>query len=185
MFLLEDARGKCIWSVSGYHRDGMLNDDRAPIEFRRHQMHGDAAHFHSVLNRLLLGIEPRERRQQRRMDVQNLVGERVDQPSTYEAHESGQTHQPNITRLQLSRESLIVVVTRGERTMREHDCFDARGTRAREALRIRAVRDDDGDAGLETALRDGVDERLQIAAAAGNENTQSSINAINGAGGHL
>jgi hypothetical protein len=41
--------------------------------------------------------------------------------------------------------------------------------RALQTRRIRAIRNDDGDGGVEAARADGVDDRLKVAAAAGNQ----------------
>src|SRR5688572_25510378 len=48
--------------------------------------------------------------------------------------------------------------------------------------RVFDVRDDDGNRRIESPVADRVDERLQVAAATGDENAQP---AINGVGGHF
>ena len=175
MFLFENARGECVSGVSRQHGHGTLNDDWAPVEFGRDEVDGDTAHFHPVSDRLLLRIESRECRQQRRMNVEDAVRERFDQRLADKTHESGKTHQTNITRLQLSGKGTIVVLSRRERAMREDDGFNARGTRALEASGIGTVRDHDRDRRIQTSVCDGVNERLEVRSSSRNQDTQTIV----------
>jgi len=145
MFLFENARGECVRRVSSQHRYGTLNNDRAAIEFGRDEVNGDTAHFHPVLDRLLLRIKSGECGQQRRMNVEDTVRERFDQRLADQTHESRKTHQTNVARLQLSGEGAIVVVARREPAMRADDGFNARRPCAFEATGVGTVRDDHRD----------------------------------------
>ena len=66
---------RVVFGIAVEHRHGALDDDRAGVELRGHEMHGDAAHLHAVRERLLLGVKPGKRRQERRMDVDDGVWE--------------------------------------------------------------------------------------------------------------
>ena len=59
----------------------------------------------AVLERLPLRVKTGKRRQQRRMDVENRVRERVDERRADEPHEAGKTHEPDVARLRSSRTS--------------------------------------------------------------------------------
>ena len=48
-----------------------LHDDRAGIELAGDEVHGRAGDLHAVRERLVLRIDAGERRQQRRMDVED------------------------------------------------------------------------------------------------------------------
>ena len=57
------------------HGHGLLQHDRARVEALVDEVDGGAAHLDAVLQGLALGVEARERRQQRRMHVQDPPGE--------------------------------------------------------------------------------------------------------------
>ena len=68
----------------------------------------------------------------------------------------------------------IEIVARRKRSVIDVECFDACVTCAIEAGRIRAIRDDNGDLGVEASLANGVDDRLQVAAATRNQDAKAS-----------
>ena len=57
----------------------------------------------AVLERLPLGVEPGKRGKQRRVDVEDAVGKRVDERRPEQAHEPGQADQIDATLAQLAR----------------------------------------------------------------------------------
>ena len=93
VLLPQDARGQRVLGVVVEHRHGALHDDGARVEFLGDQVHGHAAHLAPCVERLALGVEAGKRRQQRRVDVQDRVGERVEQRLARPPHEAGQAHQ--------------------------------------------------------------------------------------------
>ena len=48
-----------------------------------------------MFERLTLRVETGEGRQQRRMDVEDGIGKRVDERGPEQSHEAGETDQPN------------------------------------------------------------------------------------------
>ena len=60
--------------------DGALQDDRPRVDALVDEVHRDAEDLHAVVERLLDGVQARERRQQRRMDVEDAVGEARTKP---------------------------------------------------------------------------------------------------------
>src|SRR5689334_16662137 len=103
------------------------------------------------------------------MDIQDTVRERVDELRAHQTHESGEAHEPDVARLQLRRERMVVIIARSERTMREHQRFDSCRTRPLETAGVIAVRYDHHDRGGESPVYDRVNQRLQIAATAGDQ----------------
>ena len=61
------------------HRHGRLQDDRTAVELCRHEVHGRTAHPDAMLERLALRVETGERGKQRGVDVQNAIGERIEE----------------------------------------------------------------------------------------------------------
>jgi hypothetical protein len=59
--------------------------------------------------------------------------------------------------------------------MRERDGLDACGPGARESGRVRAIGDDDGDLRVQPSVRDGVDQRLQVAPPPGDEHRDPPV----------
>ena len=75
-----------------------LHDDRTRIELAGDEVHGRAGDLHAVLERLLLGIDAGERRQQRRMDVEHGVRKGVEQPRADQTHETGEADEADAAR---------------------------------------------------------------------------------------
>ena len=68
--------------------------------------------------------------------------------------------------LQLGDERAIVILTRRVGLVAEHQRLDAGGDRVIEAGRIGAIRNHDGDRGIEPPALNRVDDRLEVRAAA-------------------
>ena len=66
----------------------------------------------AVVQRLLLRVQARVFRQQRRVDVEDAIGKRVDEHRAQQTHETGQAHQRDVALLQLVDERAIVVLAR-------------------------------------------------------------------------
>ena len=61
VLLAQDARGERVGRVARQHRHRGLGDDRAGIEVGRDEMHRAAADARAGIERLLLGVQARER----------------------------------------------------------------------------------------------------------------------------
>ena len=64
VFLGKHPRGERIFIVTRQHRHRGLDDDRAVIQLRRDEMHRAAVHTHAGVQRLAVGVQSGERRQQ-------------------------------------------------------------------------------------------------------------------------
>ncbi len=53
--------------------------------------------------------------------------------------------------------------------------FDAGTSRAFEAVRVGSIGNNDGDRGVEASVTSGVDERLKVAAAPGDQDAQAAV----------
>lgn len=68
----EDALRKGILIVTFKHRHALLEDDRSPVKALVHEMHGASRYLHPVFHCLALGVQPGERGQKCRVDVDLL-----------------------------------------------------------------------------------------------------------------
>ncbi len=111
MLLDEDARGQRVWCIAAHDRYGPLDDNRPVVELRGHQMNGNAGDGHAVLERLAGRLDPWEGRQQGRMDIEDGVGERLEQRRPDQAHVAGKAYQADISRTQFSGHRAVVLIT--------------------------------------------------------------------------
>jgi hypothetical protein len=182
VLLDQDSRRQRLRGVIVEHRHRALHDDRSGIELAGDQMHGGAADLHAVGDGLPLRLEAGKRRQQRRMDVEDRIRKRVEERRADDAHITGQAHQTDIACAQLARQRLVVVDPGRPAAMADADRLDPRRARALERAGAFDIRDHDGNRRVEASVCDRVDERLQVAAAPGDEHAET---AINGVGGHF
>ena len=155
------------------HGHGRLRDCGAGIQFRYDVMHGAAGNLHPCVDRLLMHMRSLERGQQRRMDV--------DQPPLPFAHEviAENPHEPRKAdqfragfgqaRIQRGIERIAEIIA----GMFDHFRRDAGLTRAFQPLRARDIRYHQHDSGGECGIGAGIDERLQIAPATGDQHRDS------------
>ena len=89
---------KRLWRVVVAHRHRGLQHDRTAVELRGDQVHGGAGDPDAVLECLPLGIDAGERRQERRVHVEDAVGKRLEQRRAHQPHEARETDEPDVTR---------------------------------------------------------------------------------------
>ena len=124
MLSLQDAIRECLSCVVIENGDSPLQDDRTRVELGRDQVDGDTADLHSVLDRLMLGIHSRKRRQQRRMNIENRVREGIQQHGANQSHVTGETDQTNLPCPQFVEDGTIVVGPRGPSPMIDNEGVD-------------------------------------------------------------
>ena len=160
---------------SSMHRHAGLHDDRAGVELAGDEVHGRAGDLHAVPERLLLRIDAGKRRQQRRVDVEHRVRKRVEQPRADQAHEAGEADERRRARSSSSCASRASKSSRlANWRWSDDQRLDAGVAGEVEPAGLGAVRDDDGDARVEVAARDRGDQRLKIAAAAGDQHAKTA-----------
>src|SRR5260221_2292014 len=135
--------------------------DRGPLK-----MHGAAVEPHAGSERALLRVEAAEGRQQRGMDVDEPIARELDEGLAENPHDAGEAHECIAGRLQRGVERGVEFVARRMVAVRNHLRRNARLRSAPEPLRIAAVRQHEPDLRREVALHAGVDQRLQVRAAA-------------------
>ena len=89
----QHARGQRVLGVVGQHRHDRLRDDRPVVEVGGDEVHRRAGHLAAGLDRAPVRVQAGERRQQRRMDVDEAALETRDEGRREDAHEAGQRDQ--------------------------------------------------------------------------------------------
>ena len=118
-----------------------------------------------MVERLPLRVETRERRKQRRVDVQDAAGERADEPAREDPHKAGEADEPDAMLVERPAEGHVVRDAVTEVLRVEPDGGDAARPRARERRRLLLVSNDDDHARRVARPRGGVEERLEVRAA--------------------
>ncbi len=93
MLLFEYARRESLERILIEHRDRRLQKNRTAIQVFVHQVDGAARHFDAVSERLVLRIEPRKRREQGRVDIQDALRKLRYEPTAEQPHVAGQADQ--------------------------------------------------------------------------------------------
>ena len=90
------------------HRDGLLGHDRAAVEGRVDEMDRDARDGDAGGEGVAHGVQPRERGEQARVDVEDPAGERGEHPRSDEPQVAGEDEHVGLDRGQRVREHLVV-----------------------------------------------------------------------------
>ena len=138
-----------------------------------HEMHRAAADLHAVLQRLVLRVEPRKGRQQRRMDVQNALRKLAHEMRAEQAHEAGQAHQVDVVLAQF-RDQQAIVDFAIEALGRNGDGVQAALAGDLQAARFRAIGNHHRDLGVDRPGGDVVGDGFEIRSAAGEQNARAA-----------
>ena len=172
MFLLQNAGRQRVFVVGVEHRNSLLHDDRAVVEFLVHKMHGAAGNFHSVSEGLLLRFESGKRGQQRRMDVENPLRKLLHEPRREQAHVSREADQIHIVLLERGDDFAVVFLSRLALRW-NHQRIQAALPCRGDARCVRFVGDDNGNARVRDAARvDAVGDGDEVRAASGEKNAE-------------
>src|SRR5437764_3543932 len=109
-----------------------------------HEVDCASGNLHSVMKGLVLRVEAWERRQQRRMNIQNALRKLTYKVSAQQPHEPGQTNQFDLVAFQLFHQ-LPVIDFAVEPFRREADYEESSLTGDFEASRFRAISDHYGN----------------------------------------
>lgn len=165
MFFLQNSGGEGVFGVVVFHGDDGLEDDGASVEIFVDEMDGAAGEFDTVFEGLALGFEAGERGKERRMDVEDRVGEGGYKIGGEEAHVAGEADQINFVFLENGYD-LPIVSFALETFRRNRAVGDVAGFGAVEARGAFAVADDDGDFGVRDAAGgDAVGQGFEVGAA--------------------
>ena len=164
-----EALEERLLGVAGQDRDRLRDDDRAAVEGCVDKVDRDAGDGRPGRERVADGVGAGERRQQRRMDVEDPTGEGVEDDGADEAHEAGQHDRVDLHRPKRLGQVPVGHGTRVEAPGAEvldEGRVDPRLGRPVER-RARPVGEDEGDLGVQGAPLDARVERPQVAAAPG------------------
>ena len=172
--LVERLRGIVI-----QNRDGLLADDRAGIDAGIDEMDGATADLDSVGLGLFPRFEPRERRQERGMDIHDAAGEGLQELPFEDAHEPGQGHQLDLGGPQgLDVRPLGLFVQFGAKfALRDESGGDIAFPRPLENAGLGHIAQDQGHLGREAAGRAGLGDGQEIGAFAGTQHANSECSA--------
>ena len=162
---LVDAGFEVVVGIVLAHLHGALRHDGAFVVVLVREVDGDARHFHARVERVLDGVRALERGQQRRMQVQHAVGERVQQHGRHLAHVPCHHHVLGVRVAQRLGDAPVGFDGVGVHVAVEHRDRDARPMRALDAERIGARRHHVHDLHGQPLGR-RIDDGLQIRAAA-------------------
>ena len=171
VFLRENPVGERFFGIVGAHGNHRLADDGATIDLVRDEVHGRAVNPYSARQRLAVRRKSGERRQQRRMDIDQPPGVMGDEAVRQHAHESGQHNECGLMRIDRLHQRRVEGITRGEVAVLEHLRRHTCGFGLDEAGSLRPIADHGGDAGVERlrpafSARRG-EQRFEVAAAPG------------------
>ena len=124
-------------------------------------MHRAAGYFHAIGKGLLLRLEARKRRQQRRMDIENPRWKLLHQPRREQPHVTGEAHEIDLMIQQSGRYCAVMLFAPGLPVYRH--CLDAASAGNFQAGSIGAVRNHDRNARIgNPSSRDAVGDGDKI-----------------------
>jgi hypothetical protein len=109
------------------------------------------------------------------VDIQQSAAECGDEHRGQDTHESGEYHQVHAVVCQAVNQRLVEGFPAVVFAVIDATGGDAGVGRALQPRRLRVIADDDTDAGIQLAAGAGVDKRLHIGSAAGNEDGQAGF----------
>ena len=95
VFLAQDFGGERVLGVVVRDGNDGLEDDGAGVEIFVNEMDGAAGEFYAVFEGLALGFEAGEGGKERRVNVEDAVGEGGDEIRREEAHVAGEADEVN------------------------------------------------------------------------------------------
>src|SRR5271165_2487500 len=167
----EDAPSQRVIVVGVEHRHGLRQDDRSVVEVGNHEVHGTARHLHAVVERLLLRVKSRKRRQQRRVDVQDAIGKLLYEPRRQQSHIASKADEIDFVVFQCGDDQTVVLLARYA-FRRDDQRLQPAPPRRLDAGSVRLVGDDDSDDGVELARRNVVGDGLKVRPAPGKQDAK-------------
>ena len=142
-----------------------LQDHRPRVDPAVDEVHSDAEDLHPVVKGLLDRLQSRERRQQRRVHVDDRVGERRQELRAEQLHVSGEHDQLDIAFAQPGGDRRVARRSVGETVAGKRLSRDPRLAGAGQGGCLRAIGGDRHEPHAVTAVR-SVDQRLEVGAGA-------------------
>src|SRR5947207_5848600 len=175
MLFFKNFFGEGGFRVSVENRHSGLQNNRTRVEIFVHEMDGAAGEFYAIFEGLALRFKPRERRKQRRMNIQDAIWIFCDKKRRQQAHVTGQADEVDVVLVENGGD-LAVVDFALKAFRRDHARFDAAAFGALDARSAFTIADDDGDFRAGDASRcDAIREGLELRAAAALEHAYALV----------
>jgi len=173
MLLQQHPSREPSWIIRGEDWYPCLNNKRATVEFSGDEVDGCAVYWITGLKHPLVGVEAAITRQQRRMDIEHAALPPFDERGRQDAHEAGEGDQPRRLLAQQFGERGVIVGSACEAAVAEDLRWDASALCSLEPIGISLVADHQTDPVRGRGALASVDQRLQVAAAARDEYSES------------
>ena len=93
VLLLQNASRQRVFVIAVEHGHYFLHQDGAVVEVGVHEVDSAARNLHAIVESLLLRLQSRKRRQQRRMNIEDAVGKLLHKPRRQQTHVSRKANQ--------------------------------------------------------------------------------------------
>src|SRR6185437_3903088 len=151
--------------------NGGLHENGTAIKVLIHKVSGASGDFHAVYPCLILRIETRKSRQQRRVNVQNAIAELVDKMAAEQAHVSGKADKVDGVLAQEIRHLAVVFVAVD--TLRfESPAGKAEFAGQRKPGGVGAIRKNEANFAIEITAEYVSGDSFEVRAAAGEKDAQ-------------
>jgi len=170
-----DAGVECGGGVAGEDGDALLRDDFAGVDVLIDVVDGAAGFSYAGGERLFPGAQALERREQRRMDVDDAMGEGVEERFLDDAHVAGEDDPLGTVLAQkLDQRDFAFRAELGlERRREQRGSGEAISRGVLEDDGVRDVAGDEDDFGVELSRENRLLQRDKVAAFAGTEDGEA------------
>src|SRR3954452_5840723 len=155
--------------------ESLLEDDRTAVDALVDEMHGNSGNLDPVVDRLLDRADAGERRQERRMHVDDPAREALDEDRREELHEAREHDELGAASVDPIAEFRVALGPVAVVLLAEDGCLDAGLASAFESARLRAVRGNADDRDVVSV--DAVDQCLEVAPLARHEDDDRKTHA--------
>ena len=154
------------------HRKRALGDDGTGVVVGVREVHRHARDLHAARVCVVDSMGAGEARQQRRVQVHHTVGERRQDRVVHLAHVAGHDDVVHAMALELGGDDLVRLLRVGVDLLGERERLQPRRLGTLEAKGARPRAHHELDRGVKRAIRDAVDDGLQVGPATGDEDAQ-------------
>ncbi len=169
MLLHLNAGMERLRRIIRHNRNICLHENLSGIHTCVHIVHRTSGLSSTGLQRLTPSFHTGESRKESRMNIENTAGESLQKRSLHQTHEPGKANHIHIqglellghSRLHFQRELILITATI------HHFCRHTMLTSTLKDVGIRIIRENDNDLCLQTAILNGIENRLAITARAG------------------
>lgn len=158
------ASQECLERIVRSNPNSLLQEDRTVVDVLINEMNRDTSDRGSPREGIVNGVDARERREQRRVDIQDAILESTDQHRGENPHKSCQADEPHVMLIEKVDEVAITRFATGEGVGIDEDRGNARAFRTDQCESLGLIREDDGDARSEASRPHRVDDGLEIGA---------------------